>query len=192
MAIIIGDGTGQGFEAAVNSRNELRVRSNTIQHLANESKENGTAFMITAGTFDFTAVTQSRGLFYLKNTGTQSIVLESVSVGGTGVAQLWSLVKNPTTGTLISSGTAATTTGMNFNRNTSLSAQVLKGTTSTTLTDGVTMAQWLVGASGYKVLDFRGGLVLGPGTSIGVSVVMQGVGTGSAFVNALAVQEDIF
>jgi len=99
-----------------------------------------------------------------------------VCTTGSGYVQA-RLYKNPTTGTLITGGTAVTVVNTNFGSGTApFDGSAIKGADSLTITDGTIMENWTQSAPGNDNQNFQGAIILGPGNSIGLEVKPSAVG----------------
>jgi len=139
----IKDGTGSGYIAKVDNRNRLHTRAVSTDE-AFFSLEDGRAFNINTGVIDLSNAVDTPCI-YLKNDETQTLVITSVAIGvaaSTGgsatIPVEATFIRNPTTGTIITS--TPTDVDINSNRNFgssgTLTADVYKGATGDTMTDG--------------------------------------------------------
>jgi hypothetical protein len=142
MPDIIRDGKGQGYLAAVDDSNRLRVAgtSETSEKTANRL---GNAYNINTGVITLTDAADTP-ILYLKNNEEKDLLIEAIAVGfgpstggsSTEERQI-TIVRNPTTGTIISGATAV---DINSNRNygsaNSLTVDAYKGATGNTMTNG--------------------------------------------------------
>jgi len=94
------------------------------------------------------------------------------STGGTGDF-LAEVIRNPTTGTLISAGAAFTPINLNFGSSKELLATTLKGTEGSTVTDGSVAVSTIIPAAGTRVLIAFDSIILEPGSSIAVRITPQ-------------------
>jgi len=141
MAQQIKDGAGTAVLAAVNSEQQLLTRSTTVgsEIFFNEK---GDAYNLNTGVINLTNATETP-VFYLKNNEENDMIISGVVIGiwasdGDGLDMLSTFIRNPTTGTIISS--TPTNVDINSNRNygssNTLKADVYKGATGDTMTDG--------------------------------------------------------
>lgn len=163
----IDDGTGKGKAAEVDGRHRLKTRavSETATQAANDL---GDAYNINTGTVTISATT---ALIYYKNTGANDFVLDAIALGvGAGTfdgSLTLTVIRNPTTGTIIDGGAAV---DMNQNRNfsstQSLSADIFKGASGNTFTNGADIAQFFTSGQGrlFATVDF----VIPQGASFGL------------------------
>lgn len=183
---IIKDGTGTGKTARIDNTNKMDVHSVTYTE-AVEAAENGDAYNINTGTIALTTSTAS-GVIYLKNNEDRDLVIDSIEVGigsaGTVTdSSIVTLIRNPTTGTLISNANAV---DMNENRNfgssKTLIADVYKGAEGNTVTDGDNFAQFYVGAGSRLFAPTD--LIIPKGSSIAITIDTN---TSSGTTNVYAV-----
>lgn len=143
MAEQLIDGTGTGFRVQVNSDNQLRTFA-TIETEAVFRNKAGFAYNLNTGLISLTDAVDTP-IMYLKNNEEGDIIIEAVVIGafnstnGSSTADVYTtFIRNPTTGTIITS--TPTNVDMNSNRNYSstntLTADVFKGATGDTMTDG--------------------------------------------------------
>lgn len=175
------DGLGRGFVAEVNSENKFQVNSVNEEQSVFETFR-GRSYNINTGTISLTSTSES-ALLYVKNDSstddlvlTAAIYLLGYTQGTTGEHRV-RLVRNPSAGTLISSGTAISATNRDHGSANVLSATLKKGAEGSTVTDGVTTVDSLFPSSGRYVIGL-GALVLRPGNSI-VTAVTPRTGTTS-------------
>jgi hypothetical protein len=171
MAEIIKDGVGKGFYAKVDSTNRLHTDSSQLPRSA-VAAFNGDAYNINTGTINLTGTSDS-GLLYVKNTGDNSIVIETFiyllgNTDGSGDTQV-QIIRNPTTGTLITGGTAFSAVNRNFNTSKTLSATILKGAHGTTVTDGDVAIESIFSGVGRQVVSV-GAVVLNKNNSVAIKV----------------------
>ena len=119
------DGKGTGYKAQVTEEQRLSVDSIVTSHLAHESQDDGEAFIFASGFISLTTTGAFNGLLYIKCTTSESHFHVSkirTCSSATGFMQL-KIIKNPTTGTLISDANAATTSTLNFGSSKSTSGR---------------------------------------------------------------------
>lgn len=140
MAEQIKDGTGSGYLTKVDSDNRFYTRSVTEpeEFFANQK---GNAYNLNTGIVTLTDDNETT-LFYMKNNEEKAFVITATVIAiwasdGDGLDMLSTIVRNPTTGGII---TNANDVDINSNRNygssNTLAADVYKGATSETLVNG--------------------------------------------------------
>lgn len=169
----IKDGTGKGFLAKVDSSNRLEVHA--VQETeTTEAVENGDAYNINSGTIGLTSSTVS-GVLYVKNNEDRDLIIDAVAVGigsaGTvSDVSTITVIRNPSTGTLIES--SPTNVDINQNRNfgssKTLTADAYKGAEADTITNGDDIIQFFAAAGTrlFAPID----LLLSKGDSIGITI----------------------
>jgi hypothetical protein len=138
------DGTGNGIRAKVSQEKRLFVSGEdfTGSLIATLS---GFTFSFASGAITLTSANTS-ALLYVKNNYDIGLIIESVrfqafdSTGGAGGIPTWTLLKNPTAGTIISGGTAASPSNANFGSNNTVDVTLMRGAEGLTFTDGVVHA----------------------------------------------------
>lgn len=167
MTIIV-DGSGSGFQAKVTKANQLSVFAVTETGY-HASSDDGNAYAITSGNVTIGA-SGTEGILYFKNTGEGAFHVDSI-IFANDVAARWVVYRNPTTGTLISGGSAVTPVNLNFNSNNTLTNTSKKGTDASTITDGTAFvtAEAAVGTIRFRI---DGAIILGGADSIAMESVV--------------------
>ena len=179
----IGDGTGTGFEAKVDKNHRLHAMSLIEEPLENLGHQ-GRAFWVTTDFINITTTASYSGVLYLKNTNTDKRIHLSILRNASTVNALWRMLKNPTTGTLITGGTAVIPENAYFTSTSSANAVAIKGANALTLTDGSLILQAPTAAYIPFISDVKGGIILGPGNSVALEVkptATADIGVGWAF-----------
>ena len=181
MTNSIKDGTGNGFRAEVDNKNRLRTLS-VAQSGGISAALVGDLYNINTETVSLTTANPS-SILYIKNTNLSPWVVDRVfynagiSSGGSGDF-LAEVIANPTTGTLISAGTAITPHNLNFGSSKSLTAITLKGAEGSTTTDGTVRVSTIIPASGSRVLIGFDAIILEAGSSLAIKITPQTGNTG--------------
>lgn len=171
------DGKGTGNKAQVCDKNRLQTFA-ISESLSIDAAQNGENFNINTGAITLTSASES-AVLYLKNNEDKDFVIEDVivilgaSTGGTGDLTI-ELIRNPTTGTIISGATDVDVIGnRNFGSSKTLTSDVFKGAEANTLTNGTLFAD-TTRSSASTVVHFDADVIVLPkGTSIGVNVTPQ-------------------
>ena len=128
-------------KAKVNLSQRLTVAA-TNRTAAKQSVLLADSFNIISGSVNLTSANES-GILYIKNNENRDLVMEFAAVdlgpstGGDTIAPLIKFIRNPTTGTLISTATAADiVSNQNFSSSRTLTADTFKGVEGATVTDG--------------------------------------------------------
>ena len=176
MSDFIQDGTGSGYRAKVDVNNHLHTRA-VSESGGTEAALVGDLYNINTETLNLTSANAS-SLLYLKNTDTGPWIVNRVfynagpSTGGSGDF-LAEVLANPSTGTLISGGTALPAHNLNFGSSKELTGTVLKGAEGSTITNGTVRVSTIIPVAGTRVLIGFDSIVLEPGSSIAVRVTPQ-------------------
>ena len=99
------DGTGQGYEAKVDKNNRLQVLA-VSEGFSIESALVGENYNLNTGAITLTSANES-AVAYLKNDEDANLIIKDIiiilgaSTGGSGNLEV-ELIKNPTTGTIVS------------------------------------------------------------------------------------------
>lgn len=170
---IIQDGAGRSYSAKVTDSQRLLTKSLTLSEFSNAT-EIGDGYNLNTGIITLTADSDTAVAFF-KYTGSKTFVLSNIAVG-LGTAQgavsnpaKITLIKNPTTGNIISDATAG---DMNVNRSFSstntLSGNFYKGAAGKTFGNGTDAAIFFAGAGSrlFATIDFD----LNQNNSIGISI----------------------
>lgn len=183
MSTVIKDGTGTGNTAQVDNKNRMRTFA-TTETGGTEAAFSGDLYNVNTGTVALTTANES-ALVYMKNTDSVPWVFNRVfynagpSTGGSGDFKA-DVIANPTTGTLISAGTALTAHNLNFGSSQTLTSTTLKGVEGSTVTDGTVRVSTIIPAAGTRVLISFDSIILEPGSSIAVAITPQ---TGNTAMN---------
>jgi hypothetical protein len=140
--MIIEDGTGTGRKAQVNSGNRLYVRSVSNTE-GQEANTDGDAYNINTGYVTLTNAVDTPVL-YVKNNEIKSLYIEAIafgvqpSTGGVSTEKTYAtVIRNPTAGTIVSDATdVPIKSNRNYGNQNVFDADVFKGGTGSTLTDG--------------------------------------------------------
>ena len=175
----IEDGKGSGKDAQVDDQNRLRTHAVTESESLHASEE-GNAYNINTGLI---SITGDATLMYYKNTGEKDFVVEAIALGSfEGITHsddpYITLVRNPTSGDLISDATAVS---MNQNRNfgssNTLNGVAYKGKVSGTVTGGNDIAILQATPAGRSFYSIN--FIIPKGNSIGIKLTAN-VSSGSA------------
>lgn len=172
----IKDGTGSGNEAKVDSDNRMHVYAVNETDLADTSREQGLAFVISHGDYITISSTGTEtGILHIKNTSTtKSFEIHSIRTCGNQI-QKWKLYKNSTGGTLISNQTAGSVNNLNVSSANVADMTVYKGANGVTLSGG-TMIGHHINDVGHGEDLFQGSLILGTNDSIELTVELAVAG----------------
>ena len=175
MGFEITDGGGKGYSAEVDSENRLRVFSIAEPEVFNASSL-GNSYNFNTGVINLTSASKS-AVFYIKNNGDSDLIITQLfylignSTAGTGDV-LVTVLRNPTTGTIISNAVAMEMDGVNrnFGSSKNLTTDSYKGAEASTFTNGDKIIESIIDQSPTRVSVEVGGLVVPRGTSIGIDI----------------------
>ena len=171
----IQDGTGRGYAAKVNSENRLLTQ--TVNLIAEENASlAGLAYNINTGIVTLTNGATKNAIMYVKNNEDHDMIIAQLiyqtgaSAGGSGNV-LVDVIRNPTTGTIISGASAVEiSANRNFGSSRVLAVTAYKGTTGSTITDGTKFFETIMSTATQRIgIDARG-IILPKGSSIGINI----------------------
>ena len=172
MSTQIQDGTGKGYRTAVTENNRLLTQAIT-ETQSNHHGEIGKSFAINTGDITLTGNATTSGVLYFKNDEdadfhiTVLVYNLGTSTGGTGDCVV-EVVRNPTTGTLISNAVAvASSSNFNFGSALDLAASAYKGAEGNTITNGSTFISTRLVGSGRTALTI-GDIIIPKGAAMGI------------------------
>lgn len=170
----IEDGKGTGYSAQVDNNHRLQVKS-ISEGFNVEAAILGDNYNINTGPITLTSDNNS-AVFYLKNGEekdfiiTEIIAILGTSTGGSGDTVV-KIIKNPTTGTIITNAVDVDNTeNRNFGSSKELAeSHICKGVEGDTFTDGVDFAD--TSRSGSTTVNFDADVIILPkSSSIGVEI----------------------
>ena len=135
MATTIEDGTGKGFSAGVDNQNRLFTRSITESEF-DKATRTGQAYNINTLFFSVTDSAE-RPLLYVKNNEEKTLTLAAWFFATSGSSSSNGIIKmfpNPTSGTIISSGTDVEAVNRLIGSSNTLDADIKRGGDSFTAT----------------------------------------------------------
>ena len=179
MGFQIQDGTGSSRKAEINGNNRLLTQAISETEFDNATS-NGNAFNINTEFLTITGATEIP-LLYIKNNNDNELVISAWFIGtdaDTGTATRLSLMrvyKNPTSGTIISSGTDITPVNRNFGSSIDFEGVAKKGGDGFTVS-GYETTPVLYQTQGTKQRTFGTvQLVLPKGSSVVVTYQQYGL-----------------
>tara|TARA_S200002703_G_scaffold60869_1_gene52743 strand:- start:666 stop:1262 length:597 start_codon:yes stop_codon:yes gene_type:complete len=138
MTMIV-DGTGKGYQGKIDGRNQLWVRSVSVPE-AEQALIDGKFYNFNTGNVTLTTANES-ALMYLKNNSETDLIITrlaistNASTGGTSDRPSLSVLRNPTSGTIIDNALAPLDNcNTNFGSANVFDGQVYKGAEGYTLT----------------------------------------------------------
>lgn len=139
--MIIENGVGNGNTAKVDKGNRVHTFSTTFDE-ANRANIQGDAYNINTGDITLTNATETPVL-YVKNNEARNLIVDLIVVGfktSTGASPDdldFTVVRNPTAGTIVDNATAvAINSNRNFGSSNTLTVDAYKGATGNTMTGG--------------------------------------------------------
>jgi len=182
MIIQSGDHTSNA--AKVSDNGELYTLATSISKLYMEG-ENGNSFYLFSGFVNITTANEECGLFYFTNTSSLDLHIAQIRTCGS-TYQRWRMIKNPTSGTLISTGSSDTIPqNLNFGSGKVFNGMSRVGGTGYTVTDGTHMSQWQNMGPGHSETNLDGAITLKQNTGIALMVNLPDA-VGYACTNILA------
>lgn len=172
----IEDSTGKGFSAKVDANNRLHTDALTFGRSELEV-ELGNGYNINTGVVNLTSANKS-AVLYVKNNEDSPLVITNIfylignSTGGSG-DMLVTILRNPTTGTIIdSTPTDAEMAGVNrnFGSSKTLSANIYKGGEAETFTNGSKIIESILNQAPTRYALNVGDLVIPKGNTIGFDI----------------------
>ena len=143
MSFVITDGTGSGYGVKVDSKFRLNTLSTNIEQ-ATQANNNGDAYNLNTGEITLTDAVDTPVL-YVKNNEDTIMHITAIALGmnfdtggsATEMARV-TVVRNPTTGTIITSTPTAgdIESNSNFGSEKTKAIDFYKGATGDTMTDG--------------------------------------------------------
>ncbi len=184
---MIQDGTGTGTLAEVTAKNKLAVDSVARTNIQ-QAIQDSDGYNIASTKVTLTDTSES-AVFYLKNNEENDLIITSVfvntsaSTGTLSGQPEFRVYRNPTGGTIVSSGTAATETNQNYGSNKTLVADSFTGAEGKTLTGHTdTVDVPLPSRAAVTLIEFSTLVVLPRGASYGLTYKPQ---TGSTSVDLI-------
>lgn len=142
--MFIQDGTGSGFLVHVDGQNRLVSLAQSISMREVAATQGNAAYFFTTGLVTLTNAAES-GLLYLKNLDPNRVlIIENiqinlgVSTGGPGKDVIIRIYTNPTSGTLLTAGTAISPGNANFGSTSPAQATLLLGAVGATIVSPAT------------------------------------------------------
>lgn len=194
MTVIRDPNTGTGQHVDEDQRAHVNA---VTQGEDSDANAHGKAYNINTGSITLTDAVDTP-VMYVKNNDTDDLIVHAIAVGmsastgGTGNQQpIVTIVRNPTTGTIITSSPTDVDIKGNRNYGSSLTASNIvayKGATGDTMTDGDDHIIMFQGANGRLFASI--GERLPPGSSIGVKIKASGSNTSMNVYAALVCHLD--
>jgi len=181
----IKDGTGKANTAKVDDEFRLYTHAVSVSAASHRS-DHGDYFNFNTGIISLSDGSES-AVMYLKYTGSKvfklsTVILGAGTMGGTVSDSIYlTMVRNPTTGTIISDETPVSIiSNLNYASQKFLSADVYRGGQGKTLTDGDDSALFF--GSGNQRLAAPLDFTMPQGTSVGINVQLNASSGGNIYV----------
>lgn len=173
IGVDVASGSTAINEQGVNSSGRALVESTSSSKMKSISGASGEAFIIASDFIALTSTGSFNGLVYIKNNTGKDLHIENIRTCSTasGTMQI-RLIKNPTTGTLISDANAADQLSSNYGESTTFASFGLAYSASgngKTVTDGSQSSQFINSSPGHSNQGYEGGLILTNGSSFAVT-----------------------
>ncbi len=177
----IEDGTGQGYLAAVTSKNKLKVQAESIPSIALASAERQDSFTITTAVNSATGLitglvagTES-GVLWVRNDSLFPLSIGGISAGST-TAGVWKLWRKTTGGTVLSGGTVVTPIQLYVPSSKGFSGVAYRANASGQTVGSSAGNEVALGyvAAGFNELVLQGALILGTSDTIAVTFTPVG------------------
>ena len=175
--MIINGGTGNGYAMQVNEKFQAETFSTIKTEIAEVSLDKGQAYVVSSGFIAYTTTASFSGMIYIKNTDSEGrdMFIEHIRVCATEATTdpchlECKIIRNPTTGTLISGAIAGNTANSNFGSSNVFNGVAYAGADATTVTDGTWFTQFINHAPGHSVLDYNDSVILPKNSSIAILI----------------------
>lgn len=164
------DGFGSGMRLQITADGMAAVQAVTIDSI-HAASHNGTAFSVLREATSYTSAAGQSGVIYIKNTGTQDVHIDSLFFSLTAAARV-KVIRNPTTGTLVTAGTVFSPVNLNFSSGNTFAGDCLLGTSGQTVTNGTTAISRRYPAGVYFG-DLRSAITIERGGSIAITITPE-------------------
>jgi hypothetical protein len=168
----IEDGTGTGARVQVTKDNQLLTFAVSENRVADVSKRSGDAFLIASDFISLTTTGSFNGLLYIKNNNAKSLFIQTIRTCSDAASASMQLrmIKNPTTGTLISDANAADATSSNLGSSNTFDGDAYTASgDGKTVTDGDNLTQFINRSPGHSIQDYEGAIVIPKGQSLAIT-----------------------
>jgi|DEB0MinimDraft_10_1074344.scaffolds.fasta_scaffold08524_3 hypothetical protein len=165
---VIQDGRGKGYSAGVDSLNRALVKSVSQSRVSDISKREGQAFLIASDFISLTTTASFNGIIYLENTSDLDLYIGKIrTCSDTSGNVQCRLIRNPSTGTLISDANDADQLPSNFGSNEAFGgfAYTASGD-GKTVTDGTNESQFINHSPGHSIQEYEGAIILPKSSSL--------------------------
>jgi hypothetical protein len=169
--------------------------TSVVEDILRRNTKQGDGYNINSGSISLTSSGTS-SILYIKYTGTKQLIISDISVGigastgSTNPAEI-TLIRNPTTGTVISDATAAPINiNKNFSSSNTLSADAYKGAEAKTFTNGDDAGTFFTNEKTNLYTPVY--LILNQNNSVGLKITpMQASGNVDVYAAMVCFEEDL-
>ena len=158
MGIIIEDGKGRGFSAAVDADNHLQADTFTLSRIGKVSKFDGQTYVWSSRYL----IAAGSSIIYLQNTSTtKNLIIDEIDVGASSGAtwELW-------TSTSDGGGTVISGNNLNLTSSNAPDSRAFGDANITSNTSGVLLGYTKHGNMGLSDFDVKDSLILGQNDAI--------------------------
>lgn len=166
MGFIIKDGKGRGYTAGVNSNNELNVFS-IVRTEYQQATQNGDYFSMPSDFLTISGSMTTHAILYFKNTSTKDYFIDRVKFCASSASH-FRFYANPTSGSIISTGTELTPVNCNFASTKNWTGVAKTGGMGFDFVDGDLFNQTFL-SGGFGEFEYNGTIQVGPGQSFGIA-----------------------
>lgn len=179
MGLIITDGQGQGYAAGVSRENQLLTLAASESLVEVVARSRSDAYLFTTDVIALTSGVSA--LLRIRNDAGRDFVVEGVRFSSS-ITATFRLMRNVTTGTIVSGGTVTQPPNTNFGSAKQFEGEYRIGADAVTATDGDLIEQAINQNAGPVSLSEVGELVLPANTSLVVTAEVGAGGNASATV----------
>jgi hypothetical protein len=154
-----------------------------VLDILNESEEQSAAFLFSSGLIAVSTINTDTGILYIKNTLASPLIMDTMVLSSNNLVAKWKLFTSPTTGTLISAGTALVPVNADLASARPAVGTFLYGVNGATVTNGSSIFLG-VGVSSLRFDAGMLGLILRTGGAIALVADVPASALVSVFVAA--------
>ena len=192
------NGTGTGDQLHIDKNHQAHTFCITETE-ANDAVERGNGYNINTGLIALTGTSDS-AVLYFKNAespvnGVSDVVIDTIIVSINSISAtitehpIMTIIRNPTTGTIVSNATAADMVSNNaFGSSNSLDSLIYKGADGYTITDGTDHAIVLCKEGRTTIPELN--IDLSKGSSIGIKIDLNTSGGANVYVAVVCHRKD--
>jgi len=171
--MMIMDGKGNGSKCHVGDDNKLRTSAVTRSRFSHAAESDEGGFVTNSGFVALTTTGSFNAMYYIKCVSdTHHIHIEQIRTCSTNTGHhQWKVIKNPTTGTIISDASAGLGSNSTFSSTNTIGkyATVYKASgDAKTLTNGEAIDNWTNKGEMHSTINVDGAYILKKGDSLGL------------------------